>query len=251
MSRAFLFAVAVSMLASTTVLARTQLALRYEAEVQAGQHDPMGTVWQTVTALKADGIGGLQVYLDPKKQHRLKLTVFKPHDLKGTYKVRTPLRSDAVTLGPEARSGTIILGPHPGCQEIESRCAPYTIEEIGLIEFRMDLEKAKRSAFGVLLIRPYDEVLEVASRTAITFQDKTIACGSTVDKGWWIFASSINSNADPIDTISLCVQEPDGDIECADDRENEISKKANERGWYEFINWNSTPTAARCFIKAE
>lgn len=236
--------------ALTTATARAPLTLNFEVEVQRRVVDPASEQWATVTKVKAEGIAGLQSYLDPQTTHRLVITVFKPQDLKGSFKVRTPLRVDGVTLDL-GRSAQLILGPHTGCPDAEARCKPFTEEEVGQIEMRMDLEKAKQTAFGILAIRPYSQPVEEAVRTALVFKDKTIPCGATVEKGWWIFASSVYSSANPKDTISLCVQEPDGDIECADDEEFEIGKKMNQTGQYEFVVWNSSPTVARCFVRAQ
>jgi len=229
--------------------ARTQLTLKYNVQVQTELHDPVENIWQTVEEVDVDGIGSLQVHLYPNKKYRLKLTVSKPYDLKGVYKIRTPIRHDSIVLGPKTTKGTIILGPHKGCEK-EKRCNPFTTEEIGMFEFRMDIEKAERSSFGVLLIRPYEEQAEGAARAAITFRNETISCGSTIDKGWWIFASSFHSNANPLDNISLCLHEPDGDVRCSKDNKHKVSVKANQRGRYEFINWNRTPTGVVCFINS-
>jgi len=239
-----------ALLFSSVAYAKPSLTLEYMAEVQMELKDPTGPVWITHAVRHvAHGVGGLQVWLDPQGRHRIKITARKPHDVRGSFKIRMPSRSDGVVANPNSDTVSIIFGPHEGCPDSEARCKPLTENDLGNVELRLDLEKAKQSSLGVMLLRPYKDASDIAIRPALSYEGKEVKCNTKVEKGWWIFASRMV--ADTVDAISVCVREPDGNVECAKDQAKEIKIKIQQTGTYEFTIWNSSPYEASCVVQAE
>lgn len=231
--------------------AKNQLTLDYKAEVQVRVGDVEGDTWNTVEEINGP-IGGGQFWLKRDLVFRLKITARKPHDIKGTFKVRTPTRTDGVVAPEGTGEVVMIFGPHKGCPEQEERCRKLSLNDIGNVELMLKLERADQVSLGIFLLRPYDEELELAYRPALTYKNKSILCGDTVKKGFWIFARRFYGSASPLDTISLCVKNPKGKVKCVEDSEDdEIKIKARRAGTYEFTTWNRGPISSTCYIKAE
>jgi hypothetical protein len=231
--------------------AKTQLTADFVAEVQQKYVDVAGTEWKTIkTTHVVDSIGGLQFFLEKQNTYRLKLTVKKPYDIAGSLRVRMPTRKDGVAVGAGTDRAVLIFGPQMGCKD-EPRCEPLNLNDSGVLEIRMDLEKADHSSFGILMLRPHDEQLDLALRPSIKYKDIDVGCESTVEKGWWIFASKVKASTYPTDSISLCVRKPNGKVECADDEETSIKVRVDDSGVYSFFSWNKTPLHSECSIKAK
>lgn len=229
--------------------AKTQLTLDYKVMAQVLVGDIEGDTWNTVQSASGP-ITGLQFFLEKAETYRLLIEVRKPHDIKGTFKIRTPTRTDGLVAPKGTDKLKIILGPQKGCNG-ESRCDPITINDIGNVEMMLTLEEANQVSLGVFLLRPHDEKLDLAYRPALTYKGNQILCGSTVKKGFWIFARRFHGNASPLDTISLCVKNPKGKVFCVGEKEYEIKIKARKSGLYEFTAWNATPVQSTCYVRAE
>ena len=244
-----LYLILVFVLMSIPANAKSQLNLGFELEAQMLKQDPEGDVWQTLQKKSFLGVGGFQFHIAGGK-YRLKITAHKPYDIKGVFKVRMPGRVDGVVAPAKKTSVSIILGPHKGCPAKKARCLPLTKDDFGNLELRLDLKKAKQTSLGIALLRPYDTRVNFAIRPALRYEDLSVPCGAKVPKGWWIFASSMKAESDPISSISLCVREPDGDVECAEEKEESVRVKLNEEGLFQFIVWNESADTVACEIEA-
>jgi len=237
------------MLVCSNTYARDQLTLQFEVEFQYTVFGGDKVEWIAMDKMKVDGIGALQVKLNKTVQQRLIFTVKKPFDLKSVFKIRTPQRSDGIVGKAESDSIQIILGPHQGCPEEESRCKPITLDDVGNIELRLELYKAQAPSFGVLLFRPYSQTLMLPVRPSVSYKNEKVACDSHIETEWFIFARDIEVSGAP-DIISLCIEKPNGDKECAEDRETEVEVTASQSGKYNVVAWNTTPFQTVCSIYA-
>jgi hypothetical protein len=125
------------------------------------------------------------------------------------------------------------------------------MKDLGLVEVRVDLEKAKRSSFGAFLLRPFDLGEVVKVRPSLMADEKIIACGSKVKKGFWIFAMKVKADGTPIDSISLCVLNPRGDTSCAEDKEFELAARMSTYGTFKFSLWDNLGRKTDCLAIAE
>jgi len=230
-------------------IAKSQLSLKFQLEVERLQSDPEGDSWKTVDKQFVAGVGGLQFHVDDAK-YRLKITAFKPYDLDGTFKVRMATRADGIVAPKNTETVSIIFGPHEGCPKTEKRCLPISIMDVGNVELRLDLRKARGTSLGIFLLRPFSERINFTVRPAIKYKDKQIHCGSKVKKGFWIFASKMQSESDPINNISMCVKEPDGKVECAKDEEGSLKVRINQSGLFKFSVWNAYSETQTCEVEA-
>lgn len=228
---------------SNSAHARERLNLQFSVDIQYRQL--LSNQWVTLNSKSYDGIGGLQAHLDSSAQYRMVLTVRKPFDLSGAFRVRMFSRVDGVALPVNTEKGVIIFGPQDGCQN-ETRCEPLSLNDVGQVELRLDLEKAQETALGIFNFRPYDESPPITIRTQYFYDGKEIACGSSVKKGWWIFAKKLKGSGSAVDTISICAKNPKGSIECADDRETEVKVRANRNGTIKFSLWNNKAIENGC-----
>ena len=232
------------------VFARNELTLKFNATVQAFHKDPEGGQWKKVVSKDFRGLGGLQFQLKKKVTYRIIFSVKKPKDLKAVFKARMLGRKDGIVVAPEEEKAQIIFGSQPGCQVATDRCKPLGMSDVGNVELRLEVEKAKAASFGILLIRPYDKKTPVEVRPALRYDDEKVYCGSKIDSGWWIFASDMEVKADPTKTISLCVKEPDGDHQCSENEETEFEVRIDESGVYQFSFWDEIPRFSTCEIRA-
>lgn len=204
--------------------------------------------WRNIVDEKIEGLSGVQYYLDNSYEHRMIIEVEKPQGLKGTLRVRTPIRLDGVTLSANSTVGRIIFGPQAGC-EGEKRCEPLSTNDVGLVEIRLDSELANATAFGAFLLRPFTVRPEPAIRPVVQYNDKNVPCGTAVKKkGFWIFAKSIFTDASLADTISLCAINPKGKRECAELFDWDLKIKGSKKGLYTFILWNEDFNKTKCDI---
>lgn len=226
---------------------REKLNLGFSVEVQYrfGDADP----WEQSEKRDFEGVGGLQFHLNPQGDYRLILKVQKPFDLEGAFRVRMVTREDGIAVPKGTDFGQIILGPHEGCTG--SRCEPLTLSDVGLVELRLDLQKAEETAIGAFTLRPYDDPPPIVIRTRYFHGGNEIHCGSQVKKGWWLFAKKFRADGSLVDTISVCVRRPSGKMNCADDRENHVKVRANEKGTYQFSIWNTKVIENRCEFYAK
>jgi hypothetical protein len=245
----FLILLLFSLFISAYAYGREQLNLHFDVDIQYRVTATKDTEWLSAKKTKVEGIGAIQVKLNKLFDHRLIFTIKKPFDIKGSFKVRTPTRTDGIVAKEKSDTVQIILGPHKGCPKSEKRCQPIVLEDVGNIELRLDLFKAKKSSFGVLLFRPFSFFSDGPVRPSVSYEDKELDCGSQIESGWFIFASNIRAVGSP-DTISLCIEGPDGDKECAEDREGEVEVSANQSGKYSIVAWDTNPIQTRCVINA-
>lgn len=258
----FAFSVIVFLITSLvrTAHARDRLNLSFSIAIQY----EFGEEWITSKELKSvTGLGGLQFHIDPEKKYRMVIKVPKPHDIKGTFRARSATRVDGVVVPPDSTEGVIIFGPQPSCNTrcneldtnclntLENRCAPLSLDDVGLVEMRLDLEKASETAIGAANVRPYDKAPPIPVRASIRYKEGLIQCDSTVDKGWWIFAKKLVADSDSLTSISLCVTTPANKTLCADDREFDLKIKANQKGTYRFEVWNDKGIGKTCLVHAK
>lgn len=229
---------------SSAAYARDRLNLKFEIVIQYRQL--MTNNWITHKEESFDGIGGLQTHLDSSAEYRMVIIVRKPFDLSGTFRVRMFSRVDGIALPSGTDSGTIIFGPHDDCSSNEVRCKPLTLNDVGQVELRMDLEKSQETALGIFNFRPYDASPPITIRARYFYDGKEIACGSTVKKGWWIFGKKLKGSGSVVDTISICAKKPKGSFDCADDQESEVKTRANEKGVLRFSIWNNKAIEDKC-----
>jgi hypothetical protein len=230
--------------------ARDRLNLAFSVEIQ--YRPSMAAPWNPVKKLTSEGLSAIQFHLDSINEYRMVLKVSKPHDIKGEFKARMITRTDGVVVPPDSSEGTIIFGPHKGCtDELGNRCKPLGLSDVGLVELRLDLEKAVETAIGAFSIRPYDNPSMIAVRPSIRYKETQIECNSSVDKGWWIFAKKFIADSTPISSISLCVTTPKSKVKCSKDLEFQLKVKANEKGPYKFTLWNEKGVKRECIIFAK
>ena len=225
-----------------------RLNLVYRVSVEYQSIEPEGQRWIEAKSTTIDGMGGFQFHLDESLEYRMVVHVEKPFDLGGTLKLRTPTKRTGVTLVRGSKEGRLILGPHDGCSQ--SACDPLSRNDVGQFQLQMNLEKATTTSFGAYLVRPFVMPAPIVISPGLKYKDSVINCGETVKKGWWIFAKKLEVHADPIGTISLCVETPDKEVHCADDQEQEIKIRANQSGPYKFFVWSEKIVYQHCEIQA-
>jgi len=231
-------------------IAKTELNLEFDIEVQRFHKDPEGNTWVSEQRTNFFGIGGIQFHADGSQIYRLIITAKKPYDLKGSFKVRMPNRVDGVVALENSTKVSIILGPQEGCKVAEDRCKPITSQDVGNLELMLALKRAKKVSLGIILLRPYESSPSPMVRTSLSHRDKPLPCGSKVESGWWIFASSTGAHSDPLNGISLCVRKPDGEFECAKEKEEKIRVKMGTTGIFQFITWDGDASYAICEVEA-
>lgn len=233
------------------VNARERLDLRFSVEIQFRPNSV--TEWINTQTKEMVGVGGIQYYQGRFNEYRMVLKVEKPTDLKGVFRARTNLRNDGIALGQGSGQGIIIFGPHDGCQNDgdNRRCDPLSLNDVGLVELRLDVEKATKTALGTFSIRPYDVAPEAVIRPGIVYKGREIPCESTVDKGWWLFAKKLQADSTAIDSISLCVLTPKGERKCAEDQEFEVETRVSKEGKYVIEIWNKRIIKRTCTIYAK
>lgn len=231
-----------------TVDAKASPELVLESSVTIQRKDASG--WISVESKKFKGISGLQYLIDDGQIYRMVIEVEKPYDLEGTMRVRMVTRSDGVVVPRDQKTGRIILGPHDGCPDNEVRCKPLTIDDVGLVEIRIDVEKAQFTGFSVFTLRPYDEVTPVQIRPSITYKGNNISCGSQVKKGFWIFSPKLVGNSSRVESISICITDPKGKVKCAADGEYQLKKHISKKGDYVFTVFDDRVRKSSCYFEA-
>jgi hypothetical protein len=232
------------LISALRVEARERLSLNHFVEIQY-RSLTVGE-WRSLTAREFDGVGALQFHLDSNFEYRMIITVRKPFDLAGTLRVRMVTRTDGIALPAGSETGRIIFGPQNGCQANEERCRPLSLDDVGLVETRLDLEKARVTSIGAFTIRPFSTPMPITIRTRYFRGDQEIFCGSTVKKGWLIFGKRLRADGSPIDTISACGRRPNGKIACAEDQDYQVEIRANEIGRLYFSIWNREALEDQC-----
>ena len=206
--------------------------------------------WQTVEEKRFRGISGIQYLLDEGQVYRLIVSVEKPFDLEGVLRVRMVTRSDGTSLPKEVKSGQIIFGPHTGCPVGEKRCEPLSIDDVGLVEVRLDVEKAQFTGLGVFTLRPFTEPTPAKIRPSIQYKDSIVSCGSTIKDGFWLFAPKIRGNGSRVDSISVCLTGPKGKVICAEDGDFQVKKRVTKKGRYTFTIFDERVRRTDCGVTA-
>ena len=235
----------VGIFTAAALRAKSPLGLAFTLELQTLIADPTGEVWATAKAEAYEGIGGFQGPVAEGSDHRLIIRAARPFDGEGTLKVRTPARAKGAVFGKGGSHIQVILGPHKGCSV---SCEPITIADVGNLEVRMDLKRAKASSFGHILLRPYDERWSFNLEPYISYRGKHIPCGAEVTKGGWLSMRRATIISDPTSTLSLCVHPPIGKTRCSKPGNPEVGIRLKARGEYIVQAWSETPGLAECEV---
>lgn len=202
--------------------------------------------WVKVEAKKINGVGAVQFFLNGNT-HRLAIKIKKPRDLSGVFKVKMPNRSDGVAIPKGVEYATIYFGPNDSCEKAD-RCKPLGIEDIGIVSASLVTEKSEIPAIGSFILRPFDKEMPISVRPTLTYKREPISCGDTVKEGFWIFAGKIGLDGSSVDSISLCVVEPDGDYNCSNDKEYGLEVRARKKGEYRFCHWTKELNSFCCSV---
>jgi hypothetical protein len=207
--------------------------------------------WKTVEQKSFSGLSGIQYWFDTSVRFRMVIEVEKPYDLESVLRVRMVSRADGKVIKEGEKKAVIIFGPHEGCPSSEERCKPLSLDDVGLVEIRLDTEKAQFTGFGVFTLRPYTERSPIKIRPSVVYRDRDVPCGTDIPKkGFLFFVPKLVGNGSVIDAISLCLTNPKGKVKCADDGEAEVRKLVTKKGLYQIVLFDERQRKTTCNIRA-